>query len=107
MKSLILVVSFLILTTSGALARDLQDSTGVDVKRVHALIKDLKKKLEPEKYFLFGESFDKKDISFTYPDKIVTSQPFDIAIRWKGELIATYEVDPRTYTFTGLVTDLR
>jgi hypothetical protein len=107
MKQLILVVGLLIFLTPDSFAKGLQDSTVVDAKQVNKLIKGLKKKLEPETYYLFDKTFDKKDISFSYPDKIVKDKPFDIEIIWKGKIISTYEVDPKTYKLTGLVTDLR
>jgi hypothetical protein len=103
----ILVFGLLIFMSPNSFSTGFKDSTVVEVKQVSKLIKSLKKKLEPEKYYLFGEHFDKKDISFSYPYKIFMDKPFDIEIIWKGRLIATYEVDSRTYKLTARVTDLR
>lgn len=107
MKQLILLVGLLIFLTLDSFSDNLQDSTIIDVRQVNKLIRGLKKKLEPKKYYLFDKSFNKKDISFSYPDKVFADKPFDIEVIWKGKLISTYEVDPKTYKLTGLVTDLR
>jgi len=107
MKHSILIMGLIIFFQSDIFANNIQDSTVLDVQQVNRLIKGLKKELEPKKYYLFDNSFDKRDISFSYPEKIVGAKTFDIEIVWNGKVISIYEVDSKTYKFTGRVIDLR
>jgi hypothetical protein len=76
MKYSNLIIGLIIFFQPDSFAKSIQDSTVVDVKQVKRLIKVLKKELEPKKYYLFENSFDKRDISFSYPEKIVGAKTY-------------------------------
>jgi len=103
----IIIIGLLIVTTGECFTQSQQDSVTVDKKKTDLLIRDLKKKLKSRKYYLYDKHYNKKDISFSYPKKIIKDGRFEIDVKLNGQDIFLFQVDSKDYRLTGNDIDLR
>jgi hypothetical protein len=101
----IVILGLLIIAVGNCFAQ--QDSVTVDKKKADQLIRELKKKLKSKKYYLFDKHYNKRDISFSVPKKVIKDDRFDIIVKWKGQEILMFQVDSKDYHLTGNDVDLR
>jgi hypothetical protein len=83
-----------------------EDSVNVDKKKIKKLIKKIKKRPELKGTRYSIKNFDRRSVSFSYPNKFNPKRGFEINVLYKGEVIFIYDIKVDTYEL-GAINDLR
>ena len=106
MRPLLTIGLIIIATSLRAQTTDVQDSVKVDKKKVEKLINKIRKRPEMRNAHFSIKDFDRRKVSFSYPDKFSSKRGFEINVLYQGQIILMYDVKPDTYEL-GEIVDLR
>ena len=104
MRTTLIIVLVIFGTSHHAFSQPVWDSLKLEKNKVEKTIEKIKNRPELKN----SKGINLTDLTFVYPDKIRSGDKFfDIEVKWKGETILIYGIDPDIYEVGGEIIDLR